>query len=68
MIVYSHRIQAILKQSVVDLGLTVALSDARGGVSLVQNEKTFRDAAAMLSLECETIEEEGRATMIFRKR
>lgn len=68
MIVYSHRVQAILKQSVVELGLTMVLSDRDGGVALDKNEQVFADAARMLSIECERIDEGGYSTMVFRRR
>ncbi|MEM9762579.1 MAG: hypothetical protein AAF968_08740 [Pseudomonadota bacterium] len=68
MIVYSHRVQAILKQSVVELGLTVALSDRDGGVSLEKNQQVFEAAAQLLSIECERIDEGGYSTMVFRPR
>jgi len=68
MIVYSHRVQAILKQSVVELGLTVALSDRDGGVSLEKNQQVFEAAAQLLSIKCERIDEGGYSTMVFRPR
>ena len=67
MIVYSHRVQALLKQSVVELGLTLVLTDRNGGISLDKNEKIFSDAAKLLAIECERIDEDGHTTMIFRR-
>lgn len=68
MIVYSHRVQQILKQSVVELGLTVVFSDRDSHVSLVNNAETFKQAASMLSVDCELIDEDGGAKMIFRRK
>lgn len=68
MIVYSHRVQAILKQSVVELGLTMVLSDRDGGASLEKNEQVFAAAAELLSIDCERIDEGGYSTMVFRPR
>ncbi|MEM6932808.1 MAG: hypothetical protein AAF526_04395 [Pseudomonadota bacterium] len=68
MIVYSHRVQAVLKQSVVELGLTMVLSDRDGGVSLEKNQQVFTSAAQLLSIDCELIDEGGYSTMVFRPR
>ncbi len=51
MIVYSHRLQAILQQLVLDLGLDLVLSDDNSQVSLVDNEQMLRDVAGGLNIE-----------------
>ncbi|SFI52886.1 hypothetical protein [Jannaschia pohangensis] len=50
MIVYSHRFQGVLQQVVIELGLTLTLSDANSPVSLADNEQMLTDLSAMMNI------------------
>lgn len=65
LIVYAHRVQQLLKQGVVELGMTLELTDEASRISLKQNEQVFRQAAASLGINCECVEEGGRARLVF---
>lgn len=67
-IVYSHRVQQLLKQSVVELGLTVTMTDGNGSISLTSNEKVFRDAAQSLGIDCVLLNDGNSRTLEFRRR
>lgn len=67
-IVYSHRVQQLLKQSVVELGLTVTMTDGEGSISLSSNEKVFRDAAQALGIVCALRHDGDVRTLEFRPR
>ena len=67
-IVYSHRMQTIMQQVVVDLGLTLTLSDAGAPISLKENEQMFRDLAGIMMLDMK-VDSAGDVTIFtFRKR
>lgn len=51
MIVYSHRMQGVLQQMVVELGLDVILSDDNSPVSLTDNETMLSEVAANLNID-----------------
>lgn len=68
MIVYGHRLQQFLKQGVVELGLTVELTDEQSRISLADNEHLFRQAADQLAIECRVEREGGRARLVFAPR
>ncbi|WP_230374112.1 hypothetical protein [Pontivivens ytuae] len=58
----------VLQQLVVDLGLTVVVSDENTDLKLDQNEPTFREAADLLQLAMEK-ESEGSATaFVFHRK
>ncbi|MES0863678.1 hypothetical protein ABLN87_15105 [Ruegeria sp. SCPT10] len=51
MILYSHRLQGVLQQMVVELGLDLILSDDNSPVSLVDNEQTLTEVAAGMNID-----------------
>ena len=51
MIVYSHRLQGVLQQMVVELGLDVILSDDNSPISLADNEATLSEVATGLNID-----------------
>ncbi len=55
MIVYSHRINTVLQQIVVDLGLELVLSDENSPVSLLDNEKMLTETAMLLNVDCKKL-------------
>lgn len=67
-IVYAHRLQGLLRQVVVDLGLTLTLTDESGEISLRENEQMFRDVAASMSLQFGITEHSGVTSVTFRPR
>ena len=68
LIVYAHRVQQFLKQGVVELGLTVELTDEQSPISLADNEQVFRQAADLLAIDCHVESEGNRARLIFTRR
>ncbi|WP_299081351.1 hypothetical protein [uncultured Ruegeria sp.] len=51
MILYSHRLQGVLQQMVVELGLDLILSDDNSPVSLIDNEQMLTEVAAGVNVE-----------------
>jgi len=51
MILYSHRLQSVLQQLVVELGLDLILSDDNSPVSLVDNEQMLNEVALALNVD-----------------
>ncbi|WP_298935793.1 hypothetical protein [uncultured Ruegeria sp.] len=51
MILYSHRLQGVLQQMVVELGLDLILSDDNSAVSLIDNEQMLTEVAAGVNVE-----------------
>ncbi|MEL7214403.1 MAG: hypothetical protein AAGJ96_00530 [Pseudomonadota bacterium] len=58
-IVYSHRIVSVMQQLVVDLGLTITLTDQNSEIDLVSNEAAFQEAAALLGLSFSKVSQGG---------
>ena len=67
-IVYSHRMQGILQQVVVELGLTLTLSDSGSDVSLSENDVMLTDLANMMSLELKKSSANGFNVFTFRQK
>ncbi|MEM8870953.1 MAG: hypothetical protein AAGB10_11355 [Pseudomonadota bacterium] len=67
-IVYSHRMQGILQQVVVDLGLALTLSDKGSDVQLAENEKMFSDLAMMMNVEFKRDQANGVTIFTFRRK
>lgn len=57
--IYSHRIQAILQHVVVELGLTLTLSDNGGQVSLAENQEMFRSTADLAGVDVSFAQSNG---------
>lgn len=57
--IYSHRIQNVLQHVVVELGLTLTLSDNGGDVSLAENQDMFRATAELVGVDVSFAEANG---------
>ncbi|MEL6264038.1 MAG: hypothetical protein AAFR52_00055 [Pseudomonadota bacterium] len=68
LIVYAHRVQQFLKHGVVELGLTVELTDEQSPISLAESEQVFRQAAELLAIDCHVENEGNGARLIFTPR
>ena len=51
MVLYSHRLNSILQQVVVELGLDLVLSDENSPLSLQDNEPMRKETAMMLNVD-----------------
>lgn len=64
---YSHRLKALLQQTVVELGLTLTLSDATADLQLADHEAMIAELARSLKLKAEMLND-GRTTQVVFSR
>ena len=62
---YSHRLRAVLQNTVVDLGLTLSIDDETAGLPLSDNEPTIRETAAMLGVQVDVQKAADATTVTF---
>lgn len=67
-IVYSHRIQGILQQTVVELGLTLTLSDDGSDVSLKENDAMLSNVTDAMGIVLHRAETNGVSIYTFRSK
>lgn len=65
-ILYAHRLQGIVRQVVLDLGLTLTLTDETSKISLKDNEQLFRDLATSMGVAMDMRAEGDGVAVTFR--
>lgn len=67
-VLYSHRLKALLQQTVVENGLTMTLSDSAAEVSLASHERMISEVAQSIHVKVEVIKQGNSTSVVFTRK